>query len=153
LQRLQKKIQTLHRFDVSHSRRLPTQQKPEERKPTMNTSIEVITSHSTVLGAKAFLIMGDYAHNGNAVQSLPMSADDLVALAAELLEAAEQMNLDADVDAADRQADHASGKGTDQYALELAKQRDKDRAAGIYATNPMGKAAQELAAQMLKGTQ
>lgn len=119
----------------------------------MNTSIEVITSHSTVLGAKAFLIMGDYAHNGNAVQSLPMSADDLVALAAELLEAAEQMNLDADVDAADRQADHASGKGTDQYALELAKQRDKDRAAGIYATNPMGKAAQELAAQMLKGTQ
>jgi hypothetical protein len=55
------------------------------------------------------------------------------------------MNTDAAVDAADRQADRASGKGTDQYALELAKQREKDKAAGIYATNPMGKAAQELA--------
>ena len=119
----------------------------------MNTSIEVIRSHSTVLGAKAFLIMGEYAHNGNAVQSLPLSADELCALATELLEAAEQMNLDADIDAADRQADRSSGKGTDQYALELAKQREIDRAAGIYATNPMGKAAQELAAQMLKGTQ
>lgn len=119
----------------------------------MNTSIEVITSHSTVLGAKAFLIMGEYAHNGNAVQSLPLSADDLVALAAELLEAAEQMNLDADIDAADRKADRASGKGTDQYALELAKQREKDQAEGIYATNPIGAAARQLAAQILKDTQ
>ena len=119
----------------------------------MDTSIEVITSHSTVLGAKAFLIMGEYAHNGNAVQSLPLSVEDLYALAAELLKAAEQMNLDADIDTADRQADRASGKGTDQYASELAKQREKDQAAGIYATNPMGKAAQELSAQMLKGTQ
>ena len=119
----------------------------------MNTSIEVITSHSTVLGAKAFLILGDYARNGNAVQSLPLSADELRHLAAELLEAASQMNLDADIDAADRQADRASGKGTDQYALELAKQRDKDRAAGVHATNPMGKAAQQLAAQILKDTQ
>lgn len=119
----------------------------------MNTSIEVITSHSTVLGAKAFLIMGDYAHNGNAVQSLPLSADELCALATELLEAAEQMNLDDDVDAADRQSDRASGKGTDQYALELAKQREKDQAAGIYATNPIGAAARQLAAQILKDTQ
>ncbi|CAB4134780.1 hypothetical protein UFOVP1226_32 [uncultured Caudovirales phage] len=119
----------------------------------MNTSIEVITSHSTVLGAKAFLIMGEYAHNGNAVQSLPLSIEDLYALAAELLQAAVDMNADAAVDAADRQADRASGKGTDLYALELAQQREKDKAAGIYATNPIGKAAQELAAQMLKGTQ
>lgn len=59
----------------------------------MNTSIEVITSHSTVLGAKAFLIMGDYAHNGNAVQSLPLSPDQLRQLAAELLEAASQMEV------------------------------------------------------------
>jgi hypothetical protein len=59
----------------------------------MNTSIEVITSHSTVLGAKAFLILGDYAHNGNAVQSLPLSADELRLLAAELLEAASQMEV------------------------------------------------------------
>ena len=57
----------------------------------MNTSIEIITSHSTVLGAKAFLIIGDYAHNGNAVQSLPLSADQLRTLAAELLETATQM--------------------------------------------------------------
>lgn len=114
----------------------------------MNTSIEVITSHSTVLGAKAFLIMGEYAHNGNAVQSLPLSVEDLYALAAELLQAAVDMNADAAVDAADRQADRASGKGTDQYALELAKQREKDKAAGIYATNPVGAAARQL-----KGTQ
>ena len=123
----------------------------------MNTSIEVITSHSTVLGAKAFLIMGDYARNGNAVQSLPLSADELRLLAAELLEAAAQMNEDADIDAyvvaAEQQADRSSGKGSDEYALELAKQRDKDRAAGVHATNPMGKAAQQLAAQMLKDTQ
>lgn len=123
----------------------------------MNTSIEVITSHSTVLGAKAFLIMGDYARNGNAVQSLPLSADELRLLAAELLEAAAQMNEDADIDAyvvaAEQQADRSSGKGTDQYALELAKQRDKDRAAGVHATNPMGKAAQQLSTQMLKDTQ
>jgi hypothetical protein len=59
----------------------------------MNTSIEVITSHSTVLGAKAFLIMGEYAHNGNAVQSLPLSPDELRQLAAELLEAASQMEV------------------------------------------------------------
>ena len=59
----------------------------------MTTSIEVITSHSTVLGAKAFLIMGDYAHNGNAVQSLPLSPDQLRQLAAELLEAASQMEV------------------------------------------------------------
>lgn len=123
----------------------------------MNTSIEVITSHSTVLGAKAFLILGDYARNGNAVQSLPLSADELRLLAAELLEAAAQMNEDADIDAyvvaAEQQADRSSGKGSDEYALELAKQRDKDRAAGVHATNPMGKAAQQLAAQMLKDTQ
>jgi len=119
----------------------------------MGRLIEVITSHSTVLGSKAFLIMGEYAHNGNAVQSLPLSVEDLYALAAELLQAAVDMNTDAAVDAADRQADRSSGKGTDQYAYELAKQREKDLAAGIYATNPMGKAAQELAAQMLKGTQ
>jgi len=119
----------------------------------MNTSIEVITSHSTVLGAKAFLIMGEYAHNGNAVQSLPLSVQDLCDLAAELLQVAIDMNTDAAVDAADRQSDRASGKGTDQYALELAKQREKDKAAGIYATNPIGKAAQELAAQMLRDTQ
>ena len=110
----------------------------------MNTSIEIITSHSTVLGAKAFLIMGDYAHNGNAVQSLPLSVQDLCDLASELLQAAIQMNTDAAVDAADRQSDRASGKGTDQYALELAKQRDKDKAAGIYATNPVGAAARQL---------
>ena len=59
----------------------------------MTTSVEVITSHSTVLGAKAFLIMGEYAHNGNAVQSLPLSADELRHLAAELLEAASQMEV------------------------------------------------------------
>lgn len=59
----------------------------------MNTSIEVITSHSTVLGAKAFLIMGDYARNGNAVQSLPLSAHELRLLATELLEAATQMEV------------------------------------------------------------
>lgn len=119
----------------------------------MNTSIEVITSHSTVLGAKAFLILGDYAHNGNAVQSLPLSVQDLCDLASELLQAAIHMNTDAAVDAADMKADRALGKGTDQYALELAKQREKDKTAGIYATNPIGKAAQELATQILKGTQ
>ena len=119
----------------------------------MNTSIEVITSHSTVLGAKAFLIMGEYAHNGNAVQSLPLSVQDLCDLAAELLQVAIDMNADAAVDAADMQSDRASGKGTDQYALELAKQREKDQAAGIYATNPIGAAARQLAAQILKDTQ
>jgi len=32
---LQKKIQTLHRFDVSHSRRLPTKEEQQERNRTM----------------------------------------------------------------------------------------------------------------------
>lgn len=54
----------------------------------MITATEVITSHSTELGARAFLLLGEYAHNGNAVQSLPLSADDLRLLADELLQAA-----------------------------------------------------------------
>ena len=57
----------------------------------MNTAIEVITSHSTELGARAFLFLGEYAYNGNAVQSLPLSADDLRLLANQLLEAATEL--------------------------------------------------------------
>lgn len=57
----------------------------------MNTALEVITSHSTELGARAFLLLGEYAHNGNAVQSLPLSADDLRLLADELLQAATEL--------------------------------------------------------------
>lgn len=54
----------------------------------MITATEVIISHSIELGARAFLLLGKYAHNGNAVQSLPLSADDLRLLADELLQAA-----------------------------------------------------------------
>ena len=57
----------------------------------MSTALEVITSHSTELGARAFLFLGEYAHNGNAVQSLPLSADDLRILANELLQAATEL--------------------------------------------------------------
>ena len=61
-------------------------------KQVMNTSIEIITSHSSILGAKGFLILNEYAHNGNAVQSLSQSATQLRALAAELLQAATQLD-------------------------------------------------------------
>ena len=57
----------------------------------MNTSIEVITSNSSILGAKGFLILNEYAHNGNAVQSLSQSATQLRALADELLQAATEL--------------------------------------------------------------
>jgi hypothetical protein len=57
----------------------------------MSTATEVIISHSTELGARAFLLLGEYAHNGNAVQSVTLSADDLRLLANELLQAATEL--------------------------------------------------------------
>lgn len=57
----------------------------------MSNLVEVVMGYAKAEGAKGFLMMEQYAHNGNAVQSQPMSPLEMRELAIELLQTAKEM--------------------------------------------------------------